>query len=134
MKLIAFVAAIGLVLAASPAIWAQTQSQGDPPATKPPAATAPAEKTQPQWYTAQGDEISASELMGATVVNTANEKLGDVNEAILTTDGKVAAVVVGVGGFLGIGEGEVAVDFSSVIKFARYLTGQSSRSTPRRTL
>ena len=42
----------------------------------------------------------ASKLMGLDVYNEANEKLGDVNELILDKDGKVSAVVIGVGGFL----------------------------------
>ena len=51
----------------------------------------------------------ASKLMGLDVYNEANEKLGDVNELILDKDGKVAAVVIGVGGFLGMGEHDIAV-------------------------
>ena len=51
----------------------------------------------------------ASKLMGLDVYNEANEKLGDVNELILDKDGKVSAVVIGVGGFLGMGEHDIAV-------------------------
>jgi sporulation protein YlmC with PRC-barrel domain len=51
----------------------------------------------------------ASKLMGLDVYNDANEKLGDINELILDKDGKVSAVVIGVGGFLGMGEHDVAV-------------------------
>ena len=51
----------------------------------------------------------ASKLMGLDVYNEANEKLGDVNELILDRDGKVSAVVIGVGGFLGMGEHDIAV-------------------------
>jgi sporulation protein YlmC with PRC-barrel domain len=114
MKLTPFVAATALVLAASPLVLAQTQPQGDPSATKPPTATAPGEKMQPKWYTAQGSELRASKLIGTSVVNAANETVGDINDVILGKDGKVAAVVLGVGGFLGMGEREVAVEFSSL--------------------
>ena len=51
----------------------------------------------------------ASKLMGLDVYNDANEKLGDVNELIVDKDGKVSAVVIGVGGFLGMGEHDIAV-------------------------
>ena len=51
----------------------------------------------------------ASKLMGLDVYNEANEKLGDVNELIMDKDGKVSAVVIGVGGFLGMGEHDIAV-------------------------
>jgi hypothetical protein len=47
--------------------------------------------------------------MGLDVYNEANEKLGDINELILDKNGKVNAVVIGVGGFLGMGEHDIAV-------------------------
>jgi sporulation protein YlmC with PRC-barrel domain len=119
MKVTTFVAAIGIALAALPLAWAQTRSepQKDKPAITPPAATTPAEKIQPQWYTRKGDEMRASKLIGADVRNTANEDVGEINEVILDKDGKVAAVVLGVGGFLGMGERQVAVEFKS-LRFA----------------
>ena len=58
--------------------------------------------------------MRASKLIGTTVVNAANETVGDVNEVVLTKDGRIAAVILGVGGFLGIGEREVAVNFNSL--------------------
>jgi sporulation protein YlmC with PRC-barrel domain len=51
----------------------------------------------------------ASKLMGLDVYNDANEKLGDINELIVDKDGKIHAVVIGVGGFLGMGEHDIAV-------------------------
>jgi hypothetical protein len=108
MKLKASLAAASLMLA-SPLVLAQTQPRGDLP-----AATAPAEKMQPRWYTTQGSEIRASKLIGTSVVNMANETVGDINEVIIDKDGKVVAAVLGVGGFLGMGEREVAVEFSSL--------------------
>ena len=51
----------------------------------------------------------ASKLIGLNVYNEANEKLGDINELILDKNGKVNAVVIGVGGFLGMGEHDIAV-------------------------
>lgn len=69
---------------------------------------------QSQYYTHQGDEMRASRLVGAPVRNNADERLGEVNEVLLTKDGKVSALVLGVGGFLGIGERDVAVTFPSV--------------------
>lgn len=40
--------------------------------------------------------------------------IGEINDIILTRSGEVAAVIVGVGGFLGIGEKDVAVDMSQI--------------------
>jgi hypothetical protein len=69
---------------------------------------------QMQFYTRQTGEVRASSLIGATVRNDKDESIGEINELILNKDGQVAAAVIGVGGFLGIGEREVAVDFKSL--------------------
>ena len=58
--------------------------------------------------------ILASELVGLTVYNPADEALGDVNDIVWTDDGGVEAVILGVGGFLGIGEKAVAVAYSAI--------------------
>ena len=60
------------------------------------------------------DAVLASELIGLTVYNPADEALGDVNDIVWTADGGIEGVIVGVGGFLGIGEKSVAVAYSAV--------------------
>src|ERR1700712_3774762 len=55
----------------------------------------------------------ASKLKGLNVYNN-NEKIGDINELLVDSTGKVEAVVIGVGGFLGMGEHDVAVPFSRI--------------------
>lgn len=62
----------------------------------------------------QAEQVMASKLIGTTVVGANNESIGDVNDVILDRNGQVMAVVVGVGGFLGIGEKDVAVPFKSL--------------------
>ena len=99
-------AAVALTLAASPLVVAQT--------TPSPSVPAPGASSQPQWYSGQSGEMRASKLIGTTVSNDAGERIGDINEVVLSKDGKVVAVVVGVGGFLGIGEREVALTFESI--------------------
>lgn len=59
-------------------------------------------------------EWRSSKLIGVNVYNEANEKIGDINELILDKSGKVANVILGVGGFLGMGEHYVAVDFDQL--------------------
>jgi PRC-barrel domain len=49
-------------------------------------------------------EWRASKLAGVDVYNGANEKIGDIQEVILDKSGKVARVILAVGGFLGMGE------------------------------
>jgi sporulation protein YlmC with PRC-barrel domain len=59
-------------------------------------------------------EWRASKLAGVEVYNEASEKVGDINEVILDRSGKVAKVILGVGGFLGLGEHYVAVAFDKL--------------------
>src|ERR1700686_4847133 len=51
----------------------------------------------------------SSKLIGVNVYNDNNEKIGDIQELIVDKSGKVENVVLGVGGFLGMGEHYVAV-------------------------
>src|SRR5665647_788548 len=74
-----------------------------------PALAAPEVK----FYTEQG-EWRASTLIDTKVTNAAGETIGDINDVLIDKDGKVAAVVLGVGGFLGVGERHAAVTFSSL--------------------
>ena len=51
----------------------------------------------------------SSKLIGINVYNNNNEKIGDIQELIVDKSAKVDNVVLGVGGFLGMGEHYVAV-------------------------
>lgn len=55
-----------------------------------------------------------SKLMGQSIRNGANESIGDINDFLVDSSGKVTAVVVGVGGFLGMGEKNVALGFDQL--------------------
>jgi sporulation protein YlmC with PRC-barrel domain len=59
-------------------------------------------------------EWRASKLVGVNVYNNANEKIGDINDVIVDRSGKVAEVILGVGGFLGMGEHYVAVAYDKL--------------------
>src|SRR5476651_1811151 len=56
----------------------------------------------------------SSKVVGVDVYNEANEKVGNIEELILDKFGRVEHVVLGVGGFLGIGEHYVAVAFDKL--------------------
>ena len=60
------------------------------------------------------DQWLASKIIGASVVDSSNQSIGSVNNLLLDTGGNVTAAVVGVGGFLGIGEKNVAISFKSL--------------------
>lgn len=57
--------------------------------------------------------LSANDFIGKTVYSRANENVGKVDDLILSENG-VQAVVLGVGGFLGMGTKDVAVMLSSI--------------------
>lgn len=91
------------------------------PATAIAQATKPADTPQASgtakvtFYNAKAsNQHLASTYIGAPVRNRQNEEIGDVNDAVIDEGGKVAALVVGVGGFLGVGEKDVAVGLESV--------------------
>ena len=90
-------------------------------AQSPQNATTAAPSVQPATSTAsmhKEGEWRASKLVGVNVYNNSNEKIGDINDLILDSSGRVANVVIGVGGFLGMGEHNVAVTFDQ-LKFAK---------------
>jgi sporulation protein YlmC with PRC-barrel domain len=90
---------VGTALATSSA-FAQTSS------TPPSSGQFITQQSPGQWR--------ASKLVGVDVYGTDNAKVGDVREVLLNRDGAAEAVVIGVGGFLGIGEKDVAVPFKAL--------------------
>ena len=76
------------------------------------------------YYSKTDGAWRASKLIGVKVVNSAGETVGDINEIVLDGTGKATAAVIGVGGFLGLGEHEVAVNIDS-LKFARDGNGKT---------
>ena len=87
-------------------------------------APAPAEPAAPMTQEAapaapvvKADGHLATQIIGESVYNGTGEEaqnVGDVNDIVVGADGKIEAVIVGVGGFLGIGEKDVAVDFAQL--------------------
>jgi PRC-barrel domain len=61
----------------------------------------------------QQNQWRASRLIGVDVYGSDNEKIGDINEVLVDRSGNADAVVLGVGGFLGIGEKNVALPFNA---------------------
>jgi sporulation protein YlmC with PRC-barrel domain len=95
---------------AAPAL-AQTSNQ--PASTTPAGASASAQSGQ--FLTSmQQNQWRGSKLIGVDIYGANNEKIGDVNEVLIDRQGNADAIVVGVGGFLGIGEKDVAIPFSAV--------------------
>lgn len=72
-----------------------------------------AQTVAPPVNTAATDGLRASKIIGTDVVNEQNEKIGDVDDLIIT-DNKVHYAIVDVGGFLGVGGRLVAVPYDSL--------------------
>lgn len=77
----------------------------------PPAASATTTTT------AASGEWRASKMSGLKVYNEANENIGSVNDLLMDKSGAIKIAVIGVGGFLGMGEHLVAVPYEK-LKFA----------------
>jgi len=108
-------AAIAAVLMSSSAI-AQTTT---PPASTPPATTTqPPAATPPARTATPTEEVrgawNARDFMGSRVYNLGGERIGDVNDMLVDEAGRVTAIILGVGGFLGIGEKEVSMTTDQV--------------------
>ena len=69
----------------------------------------------------------ASKVVGLSVYNDNNEKIGSVNDLLMDESGNIKAAVIGVGGFLGMGEHLVAVSFDK-IKFSDKSTSSATSS------
>jgi sporulation protein YlmC with PRC-barrel domain len=96
---------------AGPATATDALEEEVPPA----AASAAAAQDNTQFVTSvPADALSISTYYNEDVYDNQNNKLGDVNDILLDKDSRVSIVIVGVGGFLGVGEKDVAVPFSAL--------------------
>jgi sporulation protein YlmC with PRC-barrel domain len=62
----------------------------------------------------EGEQFRSTNLVGKTVYNLQDENIGDISDLIVDSKGRVAGVIVGVGGFLGMGQSEVAVPMNAL--------------------
>jgi sporulation protein YlmC with PRC-barrel domain len=82
------------------------------PAAPDPTIQAPAEAPVPR-----ADGHLATNLIGETVYNGTGddaENIGDVNDIVIGANGEIESIVIGVGGFLGLGEKNVAINYAEV--------------------
>jgi sporulation protein YlmC with PRC-barrel domain len=61
-----------------------------------------------------GHSMTVTNWYKQNVYDPGDNKIGDVKDVLVSQDGNVTALIISVGGFLGIGEKDVAVPFSSV--------------------
>jgi sporulation protein YlmC with PRC-barrel domain len=99
---------VGSALMAS-AAFAQT-----PSATTTTTTTSPAGAPVSASDSSYNGNWRASKVVGLSVYNDNNESLGSINDLLTDKSGSIKAVVVGVGGFLGVGEHLVAVPYDKI--------------------
>jgi sporulation protein YlmC with PRC-barrel domain len=103
--------------ALSTGAWAQ---EGATKADAAAAASSNVQATKPGpagYFSAAPEQVLATSVLGKTVYTGADEQgeaIGDVNDVVINANGGAEALVIGVGGFLGIGEKDVAVSFDRV--------------------
>jgi sporulation protein YlmC with PRC-barrel domain len=103
----------GTTSTGSPAM--QPGASGSSSTMSQPSAAGQSSGMQGQFMTKmEANHIMASDLIGTRVVGANNESIGDINDVIMDRNGQIMAAVVGVGGFLGIGEKDVAVPFNAL--------------------
>ena len=93
-----------LAFAQSPDTKSDT-TKASPPSTMSDTSSSPS-SFQGNWR--------ASKLVGLSVYNEKNESVGSISDMLTDKNGKIVAVVIGIGGFLGVGEHLVAVPFDKV--------------------
>jgi hypothetical protein len=109
-------------------------AQAGPPATSPPASPPPAKADAApmdgaKFIASQGmDQWVFSKFKGTDVLGPDNAHIGDVNDLLFDKNGKILGMIVGVGGFLGIGEKSVAIDMGA-FEAVPASTGASSDPT-----
>lgn len=120
--------ATGAIACLSGLAIAQTQNpapaapaQPAPSAQPAPGATPPGVRVvdpttlKLTFYTAQPADFSANNVINSNVYNLQNEDIGEVEDLIIDDGKRLRALVISVGGFLGMGERHVAVDPASVV-------------------
>jgi sporulation protein YlmC with PRC-barrel domain len=75
---------------------------------------APAAATTTTTTTTASGEWRASKMSGLKIYNEANENIGSINDLLMDKNGDVKIAVIGVGGFLGMGEHLVAVPYDKL--------------------
>ena len=110
---------LGAILSTAP-----VRAQLNPPTAPSPPVTAG------EWITRlQPDQWRASDLEGLDVYSSNNsDKIGSIDGLIFDSSGRVQAVVIAVGGYLGLGERDIAVPFGQ-IRFETQPRGTATGTT-----
>lgn len=106
------IAALALVCAASPALAQDAAAPAAGSQTGMKMTNTATVKLK--FATVKPADVMSSKLIGTTVYNNKKETVGEVEDIVIENGKTVTGLIVGVGGFLGLGESYVNVDPSSV--------------------
>lgn len=102
-------------LATAP-VAAQTSAEGTPAAAADVAGPGVQLPPVADFIAEQGPErVLVSDIMGVLVVGPDGQDIGTVDDLLADREGRVVAVIVGVGGFLGIGDKDVAIPIEALV-------------------
>ena len=133
-------AALALCLV-SPALAQQAPGTNAPaPSANQPAMNAPAPSGDLNRFMTNeaANQWLVRDRWNKSVYNAQGKSIGDLNDVLVGPDGKIQALVIGVGGFLGLGEKNVAIDYNYIEKNGNItpdritlnMTEQDLRSAP----
>ncbi|WP_158515765.1 PRC-barrel domain-containing protein [Pararhizobium polonicum] len=101
----------------TPSAWAQEAATKADPAKAASSNSDPSKQGPAGYSSAAPEQVLATSVLGKTVytgVDEQGEAIGDVNDVVINANGGAEALVIGVGGFLGMGEKDVAINFDRV--------------------
>jgi sporulation protein YlmC with PRC-barrel domain len=122
----AFAMVIGAAALIGPC-WAQTPTTPPPaspsaPPTAPnaamPSPTVPMPTNSPA-VPSTATQWLASNVYGQSVYDKNEQKIGDLTDMIIDKDGQIKSAIIGVGGFLGVGQKDVEVPFTDLRMMTR---------------
>ncbi|HZP08375.1 PRC-barrel domain-containing protein [Methyloceanibacter sp.] len=90
------------------------QSSGVPKPIQSEHSAEAAPVTSPFLTKQDQSELLAANLIGQPVLDADNESIGEVTDLITDKDGKIVALLIGAGGFLGIGEKDLAIRYQDI--------------------
>ena len=133
-------AALALCLV-SPALAQQAPGTNAPaPSANQPAMNAPAPAGEANRFMTNeaANQWLVRDRWNKAVYNAQGKSIGDLNDVLVGPDGRIQALVIGVGGFLGLGEKNVAIDYNYIEKNGNItpdritlnMTEQDLRSAP----
>ena len=109
-----------------PSAEAPAAPEASPPSAEAPQPIEPAAPKSAEAPTSgtqflskqESSDFLASSLIGQSVYNSQDEAIGSISDLVTDESGKVVAVLIGTGGFLGMGQKDVAMRFED-LKLAR---------------